>query len=239
MPQVPVGPQPMQIWAGTGPVLFANQDLVNPVTVATSQAVFIDSPAADVIPPLGSIAYAGGQTYYGIATAGTAALLAIAGGTSWAPSPADVALQISGLGLALETTLQAASGQLGIGVAPFVENLATYSQILQGPTTGKLVVTLKDDSRLWLGTLSYDITSTGGTGSNHGYARIFTQSGLDLSIVEAGVADNPAQANGNQAPIYFGIELEAGDSISLDVNGGVTFNGCVQRASCTVLLSTP
>ena len=234
-----MGPQVAQVWAGSGPVLLANQDLVNAVTVGTMSSVFIDSQAADVVPPLGSIAYIGGSTLYAIAPAGTAALEVIAGGTSWAPSPADVALQIQDLGLAKDATVQATNSLLDMGVAPFVENLTSYSKILQGPTTGKVIRTLTTNSRLWLASLSYAITSSGGTGSNQGYARIFTQSGLDLCIVEAAVSENPDSANGNQTPAFGGIELLDGDVINLDVNGGTTFNGCVQRASCTVLLSTP
>jgi hypothetical protein len=113
MAQFAVGPQVTQVWTGGGPVLLANQDITNTVTICNLPFFSQDAQNADTIPALGSIAYQGGTSLYALAPAGTAALLVVSGGTSWAPSPAQVALQIATLGLAKDSTLQTVNTSVG------------------------------------------------------------------------------------------------------------------------------
>lgn len=87
---------------GQGQGCLANLDLTNTVFVGHSRA--LDS-SADTIPPLGSIIVDGSQDLYAStqSQAVTVRLQSTPGVTNWAPSPAQVAAQISALGLATAT----------------------------------------------------------------------------------------------------------------------------------------
>lgn len=247
MAQFAVGPQVTQVWAGQGPVLLANQDLNNAVTVGTLPNVFIDAPNADVIPPLGSIAYGPGPTLYAVAPAGTVALLAIAGGTSWAPSPADVALQIAELGLATNASVlavnasqQTTNTQLATGVPPAVTGLDSGSQILQSPGSSPATMyTFADNGRIWAANVSYAMGSSGGTGTNQGYGRVLIQGSATLAVVEACVVGNPSADSNTDSQTFPGLAVNAGTVIQLDINNGTSITGVVQRASGLVVVSIP
>lgn len=264
MTQVPVGPQVSQIWAGHGPVLFANQDLVNSVTVGDNQSVFIDSPSAVVIPPLGSISLLGNKSLYAIAPSGTAALMVIAGGTSWAPSPAQVALQIATLGLARDSSVMTVNSTLGVpaqdgtvsglsapgqtiaeenqtlGTPPFVPALKAATVVRQA-TGVNTFFTFGNAGRIWAVALSYFVTtnSSYAVSTSATYAAVETGTGLTLGIVELGAA-NPNQGFGGQSNLPFnGLPIAKGDSLKLDVNNGSVIANLNQRASCVVLYSIP
>lgn len=230
------------MWAGGGPVLLANQDLVNAVTVGTTTNVFMDAPNADVIPPLGSIAYSPGPTLYAIAPAGTAALLAITGGTSWAPSPADVALQISELGLAKNSTVAAVPGQIqSLGAPPFIPNIKSHTVIGQGPTAPVTFYTFPSPGRLWAAHLSMAMsTNSTGTATNQAYARIITGSGNTLLIVEVSVGGAFSTDSDSGDLSIGGLAFKQGDQLQIDVNNGVGLSTeGVMRASCVALVSIP
>ncbi len=262
MPVFPVSPQAAQVWAGQGPVLLANQDLVNPVTVGIRQNLAPGDGDCDPIPPLGSIAYTGGVKY-AAATAGTAALLVIAGGTSWAPSPADVALQIQALGLATNAAVLQVNGTLGtpaqdgtvaglssggtiaqesqaLGVPPAVPALQSAQRTRQGATQ----VTFKTfggAGRLWGVSLSYAL-QTDGTGpgaATQFFADIETGSGTTLAVVELGVSAANQAVNGQDGGSFNGLPIANGDTLVLNVNNGNAVTHCFQRASCLALFSIP
>jgi len=223
MTQYAVGPQVTQVWTGDGPVLLANQDLVNTVTVGDQPNVAIGAQNADAIPPLGSIAYQGGRRLYAIAPAGTLALLAVTGGTSWAPSPTQIALQIQAL-----------------GVPPAVPGLGSGSQTLQGPGTGPYTMyTFASAGRIWAANISYSMGSSGGTGSNQGYARVRVAGGATLAIVECCVVGAPAQDSNTDSQTFPGLSVPAGTVVQLDVNSATTITGVVQRGSGLVVVSIP
>jgi hypothetical protein len=258
MAQYAVGPQVTQVWTGLGPVLLANQDLTNTVTVGDQPNVFQGAQNADAIPALGSIAYSGYTPLYAIAPAGTAALLVVSGGTSWAPSPAQVALQIQALGLAKDTSVQQVKTTLGtpaqdgtvsglpsnlqtMGIPSFIPNLASATQIgvnAQGPTTFK---TFGANSRIWYALLSFTVAvnSTFSASTTRVYARILA-AGIQLPIVELSVA-NPNQHADVAAPLVInGLPVANGQTLQLDVNNGTSLGSQgVMSASCTVLYSTP
>jgi hypothetical protein len=241
MTQYAVGPQATQIWAGRGPVLLANQDLVHSVTIGKSPQVFIGSQAADVIPPLGSLGLLGHLPLYAIAPAGTAALAVIAGGTSWAPSPADVALQIQDLGLAKDTTLQALPDSLqAAGVPAFIPNLASAGMIGQGTGGGGVFHTFTGPSRIWYCHLSFAAGSnasyTGGV--TQLYARVMAK-GIQLPIVERAISGPQQNAGGDASLTINGLQVGNTDTLSLDVNNNAAMTQGVMHASCTVLFSVP
>jgi hypothetical protein len=255
MTQYAVGPQVSQVWTGGGPVLFANQDITNTVTVGGTTNVFQDSPAAVPIPPLGSIAVEGYDSWYAIAPAGTTALLVIPGGTSWSPSPADVALQISTLGLAKDTSVLTVNGSVdslsspgltiaqegqALGTPPFVPSLKSATQIRQS-TGVNTFFTFGSAGRIWAVALSYFTTTNNSysVSTSQTYAAVETQSGLTLGIVELGAAD-PNQGFSGQSNLTFnGLPLAGGDKLILDVNNGTVVANLNQRASAVVLYSIP
>lgn len=255
MSQIAVGPQVSQVWTGNGPVLLANQDLVNAVTIGNNQGISIDGMNGDVIPALGSIGYIGGQPLFAIAPAGTAALTVIAGGTSWAPSPAQVALQIEALGLAKDTSVQqvhtSVSGlsQTGqtiaqeaqtLGGPPFVPQLKSATVVRQSVAVTPFF-TFPSAGRIWAIDLSYFITTNNSyaVSTSQTYAALETGSGKSLAIVELG-ASNPNQGFGGQStkPLN-GLPIVAGDTLILDVNNGAVISNLNQRASVVVLYSVP
>lgn len=93
---------PQMVWAGVqgSSVLLANQDLTNAVTIARRPSFAVGAGNTANVPALGSLTVDGSKSIWGLAPAGTANLLVLPGGSQWAPSPAQVAAQISALGLA-------------------------------------------------------------------------------------------------------------------------------------------
>ena len=263
MPVFPVGPAAAQVWAGQGPVLIANQDLAQPVTVGTRPGLAPGDGDCDLVPPLGSIAYTGGIKY-AAAAAGTAPLLVIAGGTSWAPSPADVALQIQALGLATNAAVLQVNGTLGspaqdgtvgrlaapgqtiaqegqaLGVPPSVPALKAAT-IVRKNVSISTFFTFGGAGRIWAVALSYFVTTNNSytLSTSQTYAAVETGSGLTLGIVELGAA-NPNQAIPGQSNLAFnGLPISNGDTLNLDVNAGSVITNLNQRASALVLYSIP
>lgn len=102
-----------QLWAkGQGNALIINTDIVHSLFVSLSNVI----SANDItIPPLGTMAVDGSANWYASTLTnqyGIATQIA-PGVTSWNPSPAQVAAQISALGLARESTQQAGNTLIG------------------------------------------------------------------------------------------------------------------------------
>lgn len=93
---------PQIVWSGVqgSTVLLANQDLTNAVTIARRPSFAIGAGNTANVPALGSLTVDGSKSIWGLAPANTAELLVLPGGSQWAPSPAQIAEQISALGLA-------------------------------------------------------------------------------------------------------------------------------------------
>lgn len=243
-------------------MLFANQDLVNEVTVGGTTSVFPDSPAAVIIPPLGSIAVLGRDLWYAVAPAGTTALLVIPGGTQWSPSPAQVALQIAALGLARDTTVQGVNSSvqsqtsgvtiaqdiLQTGAPPFVPSLQAATVVRQAVAVTKFF-TFPSAGRIWSVALSYFTTTNASysISTSQTYAAVETTPpasdnlsiALTLGIVELGAAD-PNQGFSGQSNLSFnGLPVPAGTGLMLDVNAGSLIANLNQRASAVVLYSIP
>lgn len=113
-------------------VCLANQDITNPVTIGRLPNFAQGASNTATIPPLGSITVDGSKTLWGLAPAGTAPLLVMPGGGQWAPSPAQVAAQISALGLATFAEQVAQNSAIptnifGTGVPLYTKNNVAYS----------------------------------------------------------------------------------------------------------------
>jgi hypothetical protein len=95
--------------------------------------------------------------------------------------------------------------------------------------------------RIWTVVLSYAITSNNSfsLATSRNFAAIQTASSLTLAIVQLGVAGADQAANGQSEPPLNGLPLTQGDSLILNVNGGVVVNNLDQQASAVVLYSIP
>ncbi len=129
-------------------------------------------------------------------------------------------------------------GGRAFGMTPAVSNYQSFEQILQPPGSYHLF-TFPAPGRIWAASVSYAMGSSGGTGANQGYARVHVVSGNALAICECCVVGNPdADSNGSDLT-YFGLVVTKGTVINLDVNGGTTITGVVQRGSGLVGVSVP
>lgn len=226
MAQIPVGPQYSQVWAGgAGTVLLANQDLVNTVTVGRNRDIAIGRSDGDLIPPLGSVTYSGGKPLYAIAPGGTAPLLAIPDGSGWAPSPSQIAAQIS-----------------LTGASPGVPGITSVSGIaLSAAGSPYTLETFGAKSRIWQAQLSLaaatDSAYAGGLAGIN--ARLQTGSGIILAVAELAIgAAGESEAVMSSAALN-GIAVAAGDTLQAIINGGISITDAFIRASALVLVSSP
>lgn len=160
----------------------------------------------------------------------------------------DISAQTwSASGLATQATalnqlagITATNTQLGEGVAPSVPNYNTGDQILQAPGGSPYtLLTASGNGRIWAAEVSASIGSSGGVGTNHVYARVYTSGGKTLAIVELCVEGNPDKDSGSVVVQFTGAPISSGASILLDVNGGVTVAGTTLRASGLAGISVP
>lgn len=105
--QIAVGPKPVQVCPPLGngsTVTIYNADLVNVVTVSRNNSVSLNASNGAPIQPLTSAVLDATHALYAVAPANTANLVILPGGGTMSPSPAQIAAQISALGLATEAT---------------------------------------------------------------------------------------------------------------------------------------
>lgn len=213
MAQIPVGPQTAQIWTGGGPVLLANQDTMNPVTVSDQRNFTLDAANADVIPPLGSVAYAGDRALYALAPAGTAALLVIAGGTSWAPSP--------------PYNIQSfARVQVSQAASPYtIHTFGAPGRIWAAHLSFAISANASH------------------TGNDQAYATLKysppAASDQILLVIEVAVGGASTTDSGDGDLSMPGLAVAPGGALVLDVNNGAAVTNALMRASTTTLVSFP
>jgi len=129
-------------------------------------------------------------------------------------------------------------GGRAFGMTPAVSNYQSFVQILQPPGSYHLF-TFTAAGRIWAASVSYAMGSSGGTGANQGYSRVHVVSGIALAIVECCVAGAPDADSNTSDMTYFGLVVPKGTVVNLDVNGGSTITGVVQRGSGLVGVSIP
>jgi hypothetical protein len=126
------------------------------------------------------------------------------------------------------------------GAVPAIKNPVGGEQILQAPGGSPYTIyTFPAAGRVWLASVSFSMGSSGGTGSNQGYARVRIQGGQSLAIAECCVVGNPDSDSNEESNPYPGLSVPSGTKILLDVNGGATITGVVLRASGIFLGSIP
>jgi hypothetical protein len=107
------------------PTLIVNRDIINSVVYGDRDIASLNTAAFSVIDALGSVTVDGTTDIWVAPLAGTPTIDVIPGASSWTPSPALVAAQISTLGLAKDTTLQTTN-----------TNTASTNTSVQATTTG-------------------------------------------------------------------------------------------------------
>ena len=122
-----------------------------------------------------------------------------------------------------------------------VQNIQTARQVNRG-TGGSPwnLVTFPSPARLWAVVLTFAVRATGTPGSTACFAAVETNiSGLTLAIVNLGLVNTGQVDSGQSEPPIPGIPVTQGDSVILDVNGGLGVTGADQVASAIVYYSTP
>jgi hypothetical protein len=133
------------------------------------------------------------------------------------------------------------------GAQPFVPNLQSSSQRQVHETSSPATVfTFPQNGRLWSAQLTYAIaTNNSYTGAtNLLYARLFLQSGVDLSLVECAVGGataggTPSSDSNGDRGAWNGLPVHSGDKVVLDVNNAVSITNLAQRASAVINYSIP
>lgn len=238
-------------------VLVANTDEVNAVYISTSSA---PSAADAQIPPLGSVSLDGSATWYArTVTGGVVVQLAILpGATQWTPSPAQVAEQLSALGLALNSTLETTNTTLGTpaqtddvvtslpanllagGVPPYVPNIATVGESQITPTDSPVSLkTFGSAGRLWYAAISLvaACSSTSPTASG-----IFAQLSIGSEILlscQTAIAAASQVAQSDQNISFGGFPVAASDTVELNLNNGNSVTDVFIRASAVIYYSIP
>lgn len=122
-----------------------------------------------------------------------------------------------------------------------VQNCQTARAINRG-TGGSpwTLVTFPGAARVWTVVLTFAVRATGAPGSTAYFAAVETNiSGLTLAIVNLGLVGTGQVDSGQSEPPIPGIPVTQGDSVILDVNGGVGVTGADQVASAIVYYSIP
>lgn len=137
--------QPFHIaYANGEEKLIVNRDETHQILVGKEQgSVYEADPDTFIIDPLGSAAVSGDYDYWGIALSGTPQIAVMPGATQWSPSPAQIATQISLLGLMKDTTGQSintTAAGIPAGIAASGAPLLRLSNVLLNQATGTLAV---------------------------------------------------------------------------------------------------
>lgn len=160
-------------------------------------------------------------------------------------------------GLALDTTVQQLNAIMGApsqngtlttllqqvvnaGAQPFVPNLRASNKVGVGSGVFTLI-TFGQASRIWRAGISFsaatnNLYSSGITSLN---AVMKTGGGVTLAVVEIAVGGPSQASQGGDSAQIPGMPVEAGDTVTIDVNDGVSVAQLVMRCSCTVLFSVP
>jgi hypothetical protein len=245
------------------PFLLANLDLVNPVYYGPDLG--LSAAQSSQIPALGAVSFDGTEDIWAspLQAGLTVVTDFIPGGTSWAPSPAQVSAQISALGLA--TSSNQLTGISAVGTVndtlgtpaqdPTVQNLQaagmpqnvpqlqSASIQKQGETAGATFLgPLGVPIKLWQAVLSHSIgalSDFAGTTVAEGSANINTVlSGVTLAVTEVAAGGPNASDSSSVSVPLNGFQLNAGDSVELNVNGGTVITNTRQRASALLLYTT-
>ena len=143
-------------------------------------------------------------------------------------------------GLAKDSTAASSLTQLQTGVPPAVSGTVGGDVILQGPGGSPYTIyTFTGNGRIWVASVSLNICSSGATGSNQIYARVYVVSGRTLAYCEAGIVGNPAQDSNGDSNTYPGISVLSGAVVKLDINNGASVTGAVIRGGGIFVGSIP
>jgi hypothetical protein len=144
------------------------------------------------------------------------------------------------LGLQKDSTGQT---QLSMGVPPGVPNITTSVKLFGTPGSSPYTLyTFPSNGRVWVASLSGTATPNAGYGTGptvNVYAQLVTGSGITLAVIDMVIAATGIIDSKQSDVPWNGIDISAGDTLTLDVNNGVTPAMTVIRASGFVSHSIP
>lgn len=135
-----------------------------------------------------------------------------------------------------------AAASLGYpGVPPAVPNCQSAQALRRSILGAGTFFTFPGPGRIWTVLLAYTVNSFGAFAAPVTFAASITTniSALTLNVVELSLAALPAAAWDSKAVPYNGLPIVQGDSLVLNINGGVAVGGANQEASAVVLYSIP
>ena len=134
------------------------------------------------------------------------------------------------------------AGALGYpGVPPAVPNCNSAQALRRTISGSGIFFTFPGAGRIWTVLLSYTVNSFGSFSPPGVFAASILTGlgGLPLAVVELSLAALPDKDSGTCPVSYNGLPVRQGDSLALNINGGVVVPGANQEASAVVLYSIP
>lgn len=222
--QMPVGPNPVQICPPLGQgvtVTIYNADIANIVTVSRNNSVALNAGNGAPIQPLTSAVLDASKALYAVAPAGTAQLVILPQGGTLSPSPAQIAAQISALGLAKETTQLAQSTTIPNGIANTGVPLLSKSNSLLNASAQTLAgAGVHTFGPLTIGQIGYEISislTIANTAANPFTVFLMTwsdsTSGLIVSQEEWSLSDGTSPIS----QVFLGTGRTKGDTLNIQV----------------------
>jgi hypothetical protein len=141
------------------------------------------------------------------------------------------------------TTASNTGTALTAGVPPGVPNIATKVRLFGTPGGSPYTLfTFPAKGRVWVASVSGTATPNAGYGAGptvNVYAQLVTGSGITLAVIDMVIAATGIIDSKQSDVQWNGFSVSAGDTLTLDVNNGVTPSMTVIRASGFVAYSVP
>lgn len=127
------------------------------------------------------------------------------------------------------------------GVPPAVLNYQSAQALRKTIIGAGTFFTFTTTARIWMVLLAYTVNSFGTFTAPQVFAATVTTglAPITLNVLELSLAANPDKAYDSKAVPYNGLPVIQGDSLILNINGGLVVTGANQEASAVVLFSTP
>ena len=154
----------------------------------------------------------------------------------------DESLQdvIANTGTTATNVADVPTGIQTMGAPPYIPNLASYDADDLTPGTYTLN-TFADDSRLWYGSLSLAVATSGtyASGLMRIYAQVLVGANV-VMIVQCAIGDTGETSTDHCDFSFGGLPIPAGTEVTVNVNGGTGgITGLYITAAAVVMTSTP
>lgn len=127
-----------------------------------------------------------------------------------------------------------------IGIPPAVPGMVGNSIILQNPGGSPYTIyTFTANGKMWVASVSLSAGSSGGSGTNLLYARVYTSTGFTLAYCEVATEGAPSSGENGDSNSYPGFAAPAGTVILLDINNAIAPTGLLVRGGGLFVGSIP